>query len=163
MSGKVSRLTRDFCKPDIDCLAGRGRYNPLGTDMDRLRLKHVMAIALSLWLGFLACVLCCVQPVFAASLSTHAQISRVRAAANEDAYDRMADIGLCCHQTGKTPEKNRQGTTNVSCCPLDATLIQKQDPVPPLRTYFSAIALPLFALDPLRCGSNPSVSGTVRD
>jgi len=43
------------------------------------------------------------------------------------------------------------------------TLIQKQDPVPPLRTYFSAIALPLFALDPLRCGSNPSVSGTVRD
>jgi hypothetical protein len=114
--------------------------------MDRLRLKHVTAIALSLWLGFLACVLGCAQPLSATAQSTHRQIFQLKAAANEDAHDRMADVGSCCHHGGKTPEKNRQGTTNVSCCPLDATLIQKQDPVPPLRTYFSVFVLPLLAL-----------------
>jgi hypothetical protein len=117
--------------------------------MDRLRLKHVTAVALSLWLGFLACVLGCVQPVFAGSLSTRAQIIRVGAAADEDGHDRMADVGSCCHHSGKTPDKNRQGTSNVSCCPLDATLIQRQDPVPPLRTYFSVFVLALLALHAL--------------
>ena len=118
----------------------------MGMHMDRLLLKHVTAVALSLWLGFLACVLGCVQPVSEAAASTRAQISQLKAAANEDDQDRMTDVGSCCHHSGKTPEKNRRGTANLSCCPLDATLIQKQDPVPPLRTSFPVFVLPLLAL-----------------
>lgn len=51
--------------------------------MDRLRLKHLTAVALSLWLGFLACVLGCGQAVSEAAASTRAQISQLKAAATK--------------------------------------------------------------------------------
>jgi hypothetical protein len=117
-----------------------------GTCLGRLRLKQVTASALSLWLGFLACVLGCAQPVFASVQPTQPRTSELKAAASEDDNDRAAGGGSCCHHRGKTPDKNETGTSNSSCCHWDATLVQKQDPAPPSRTCFSVLALPLFAL-----------------
>ena len=114
--------------------------------MGQLRLKQMTASALSLWLGFLACVLGCAQPVFATVPSTQAQLSELKAAANEDDSDRTAGGGSCCHHSSKTPDENSQGTSNSSCCHWDATLVQKQDPAPPLRTCFSVFVPPLVAL-----------------
>jgi hypothetical protein len=113
--------------------------------MDRLRLTQVTASALSLWLGCLACVLGCVQPVSVPAPSTQ-RISELNATANEDDNDRMADSAPCCHHNGKSSEKNKQDSTNSSCWGLNATLTQKQDPVPPLRTFLSVFVLSLWVL-----------------
>jgi len=114
--------------------------------MNLRRLKHVTAIALSFWLGFLACALGCVQPVSESAPSTWARISGLEGAVNEEGHHRMADGEPCCHPNDKTSEKNRHSATNSSCCGLEATLIQKQDPVTPLRNYFSDFVLPLLVL-----------------
>jgi len=109
--------------------------------MGRLRLKQVTAIALSLWLGCLACLLGCVQPVSASTPPTQ-RISELKA--NENDNDRMANSAPCCHHSGKTSEKNKQGSTNSSCCGLNATLTQKQDPISTSRTYLSVFVLSLL-------------------
>lgn len=130
--------------------------------MDRLRLKRLTAIALTLWLGFLACVLGCAQPVSASALSAPAPFPRFNAAANENIHDRVADVGSCCHHSGKTQKKNGQGSENLSCCPLDATLLQKQDCVAPLRVYLHVFVLPLSALHaPVPSSANPEITGPI--
>ena len=115
----------------------------MGIPMDRLPLKQVTAIALSLWLGCLACVLGCVQPVSAFGPSTQ-RAPELKATANEDDTDRVADSSPCCRHSGKNSEKDKQ-STNPSCCGLNATLTQKQDPVPPLRSSLSVLVLSLLA------------------
>jgi hypothetical protein len=105
-----------------------------------------MAIALSLWLGFLACILGCAQPVSASALSTPARISERKTVTNELHNDWMADTGPCCHHSRKRSEKHQQDATTVSCCPLDATLIQKQDPTPPSRIFFLVFVSALLVL-----------------
>jgi hypothetical protein len=124
--------------------------------MGSLNLKHVTVIALSLWLGCLACVLGCVQPVSASS----PPISELKATANEDDNDRMADSAPCCHHSGKTSERSKQGSTNSSCCGLNATLTQKQDPKPPLRICLSVFVLSLLVSHssvPFSVGTDASV------
>ena len=73
--------------------------------MDWLRLKQVTAIALSLWLGCLACVFGCVQPVSASALPAQ-RISELKATANQEDSDRMADSVPCCHHGGKTSRRS---------------------------------------------------------
>ena len=128
--------------------------------MVRLPLKQVTAIALSLWLGCLACVLGCAHPVSAFTPSTQ-RASELKATANEVDTDQVADSDPCCHHSSKTPGKNKQGDTNSSCCGLNATITQKQDPVPPLRTFLSVFVLSLWLLHssvPLSVSTDTSAS-----
>jgi hypothetical protein len=110
-------------------------------------VRPVTATLLAFWLGFLACVLGCAQPVLA-STPSGPQISEARAAATEADSDKMADAGPCCHHHQGTSDKNKQGLQTISCCPLDATLIQKQDPASSKVGHPYAVVLILLVLNP---------------
>jgi hypothetical protein len=107
----------------------------------------VTATLLAFWLGFLACVLGCARPVLA-STPSGPQISEASAAATQADSDKMADAGPCCHHHQGTSDKNKQGLQTISCCPLDATLIQKQDPASSKSGHPYAVVLILFVLNP---------------
>ena len=109
-------------------------------------LRPVTATALALWLGFLACILGCAQPILA-SIPSHTQISEPTTAASEDDSGKMVDAGPCCHHHRGASDKNNQGLQTISCCPLDATLIQKQDPISPKCSHPYAAVLMLFAFN----------------
>jgi len=109
-------------------------------------LRPITATALALWLGFLACVLGCAPPVLA-STSSDAQISEPRAAVSEGDSARMVDDRPCCHHRHGAPDKNSQGLQTISCCPLDATLIQKQDPLSSKSAHPFAAVLMLFVFN----------------
>src|ERR1700693_2779126 len=95
-------------------------------------LRPVTATALALWLGFLACVLGCAQPIVTSTLS-HAQVSKPTA--DQGDGDKMAEAGSCCHHHHGTSDKSNHGLQTISCCPLDATLIQKEDPASPKSSH----------------------------
>jgi hypothetical protein len=103
-------------------------------------LRPVLSIALSCWLGFLACVLGCLQPMRAAAPCQGAQASQLDAAT---AYKSDTE-DPCCHHSRNSSRTPKERNT-VSCCPLDATLIQKQDPAPPLRSDLYVAVLTLLA------------------
>jgi len=109
-------------------------------------LRPVTATALALWLGFLACVLGCSQSVLA-STPTSIQISESKAAGNKT-DGNIGDAGSCCHHRHGTSDGTKQGIQTISCCPLDATLIQKQDPASPNTSHSYAVVLLLFTLNP---------------
>jgi hypothetical protein len=110
-------------------------------------LRPVTATLLAFWLGFLACVLGCAQPVLA-STPSGPQISEASAIATQADSDKMGDAGPCCHHHQGTSDKNKQGLQTISCCPLDATLIQKQDPASSKSGHPYAVVLILFVLNP---------------
>jgi hypothetical protein len=109
-------------------------------------LRPVTTTVLAFWLGFLACLLGCAQPVLA-STSSRTQIFQSRTTANE-ADSKMGDSGTCCHHHHGTSDGNKQGLQTISCCPLDATLIQKQDPGSANSGNTFAVVLMLFVLNP---------------
>ncbi len=109
-------------------------------------LRPLTATVLALWLGFLACVLGCAQPVLA-STASRTQIVESRTAANE-ADSKMGDAGSCCHHRHGTSDGNKPGVQTISCCPMDATLIQKQDPGPANSGHLYAVVLMIFVLNP---------------
>jgi hypothetical protein len=109
-------------------------------------LRPLTATVLAVWLGFLGCLLGCAQPVLA-STPSGSQISQSRAAGNE-ADSKMDDAGSCCHHHHGTSDGNKQGLQTISCCPLDATLIQKQDPGSAKSGNAYAVVLMLFVLNP---------------
>jgi hypothetical protein len=88
-------------------------------------LRQATATVLALWLGVLACVLGCSQSVLTSTPSRN-QISAPQTSVNDRGDGKLADAGPCCHHHGRTSDKN-QGRQTISCCPLDATLTQKQD------------------------------------
>jgi len=108
-------------------------------------LRHLTATVLALWLGFLACVLGCGQPVLA-STPFRTEISTSRTPANE-ADSKMADAGSCCHHHHGSSDGNKPGVQTISCCPLDATLIQKQDPGA-ANSGHHAVVFMIFVLNP---------------
>jgi hypothetical protein len=110
-------------------------------------LRPVTATVLAFWLGFLACLLGCAQPVLA-STPSRTQIFESRTTANE-ADSKMGDSDACCHHHRGTSDGNKQGLQTISCCPLDATLIQKQDPGSANSGNTYAVVLMLFVLNPL--------------
>ena len=90
-------------------------------------LRSVVSVALSCWFGFLACMLGCAQPSLAVAHCEQSQASGVNAAS---ANSKRQTAEPCCNhgrnQSDGTHNKTHGG---ASCCPLDATLIQKQDSV----------------------------------
>jgi hypothetical protein len=116
--------------------------------MRAMHLRPVTATVLSFWLGFLACVLGCARPGLASTPSSPTQISESRVAASEGSSGQMADAEPCCHHSHGASQKNNQGAKAVSCCPLDATLIQKQDPVSAVSAHSYVAVLTLFVFHP---------------
>lgn len=109
-------------------------------------LRPLTATVLAFWLGFLACLLGCTQPVLA-SAPSHTEIFESRTPANE-ADSKMGDAGSCCHHHHGTSDGNKRGVQTISCCPLDATLIQKQDPGSANSGHHYAVVLMIFVLNP---------------
>ena len=109
-------------------------------------LRPLTATVLASWLGFLACVLGCAQPVLASGPS-HTQIVESKTTANE-ADSKMGDAGSCCHRHHRTSDGNKPGVQTISCCPLDATLIQKQDPGAANGGHHYAVVLMIIVLNP---------------
>ena len=96
--------------------------------MRRLRLKAFVASGLSLWLGALACLLGCAQPGLASARAIHPS-QPLQCGTAETA----SDDGDCCHQGKSDPQQKDQAPKNLYCCPLDATIGQKQDAAPVLH------------------------------
>lgn len=92
--------------------------------MSVLRPQSLTATVLSLWLGVLACALGCANPVSASTPRSASQAVKGSAALCNDRDDADGDSPCC---TGHGSSRSSQKHHNVSCCPLDATLIQKQD------------------------------------
>src|SRR5580765_1038956 len=114
-------------------------------------LKSLAAVALSLWLGALACLMGCAQPVLASLTPTHRQqVFECKTSAN-------ADDGSCCHRGKSTSDKN-QATHSLSCCPLDATLSQKQDPTPISHAELSGTPLLTVIDSPFQHSANGTAS-----
>jgi hypothetical protein len=109
-------------------------------------LRHLTATVLALWLGFLACVLGCAQPVLA-STPSRIQIIESKTTANE-VDSKIGNAGSCCHHHHGTSDGNKPGVQTISCCPLDATLIQKQDAGAANSGHHSAVVLMIFVLNP---------------
>jgi hypothetical protein len=136
--------------------------------MHLLRPRPLTATALSLWIGFLACVLGCAQPVLSSTTHAHAQLSEPEPAARGDANSTVGSEGPCCHHT-RGSQKNKQPAQTISCCPLDATLLQKQDPVSHFRDFSSVLVVSLlqfhssFELSALTATSDPPLWHTGRD
>jgi hypothetical protein len=124
-----------------------------------------MSTALSCWLGFLACVLGCALPMSATVLCERAQVSELDAAARHE----TAGADACCHHSRNSSGSSKETEHNtVSCCPLDATLLQKQNPAPPRsELYVAILALPIFSsLNQLSAGDAlrlPTLSHPGRD
>lgn len=116
----------------------------LNAKMLRLSLHRLTAVSLSLWLGFLACLLGC-APTFAASITCKTYVS---VGENTGA----TEAGSCCEH--RHSGKSQQAST-VSCCPMEATLTQKQNPVASLRPY---VLLLIVALSPFHTAVQLSAS-----
>ena len=124
-------------------------------------LRHLTATVLAFWLGFLACLLGCAQPVLA-STPFNAEIFGSRTIANE-ADSKMGDAGSCCHHHHGTSDGNKQSVQTISCCPLDATLIQKQDPGATNSVLMIFVVNPSFRLSASNGINTPPVGHAGRD
>ena len=109
-------------------------------------LRQLTATVLAFWLGFLACLLGCAPPVLA-STPSRTEIFESRTMANE-ADSKMDDAGSCCHHHHGTSDGNKQSVQTISCCPLDATLIQEQDPGAANSGHHYAVVLMIFLVNP---------------
>jgi hypothetical protein len=92
--------------------------------MNLFCLQSLTATVLSVWLGFLACALGCAHPVSASTKHSAAQVSKANGMLCVDA-DKADGESSCC--TGHGSSRPSQKHHSISCCPLDATLIQKHD------------------------------------
>jgi hypothetical protein len=92
-------------------------------------------------------VLGCSQAV-RASTPSRPQISESTAAVDDGDSGKMAGAAPCCHHHSGTSDKNKQSPQTISCCPLDATLIQKQDPASPKSVHPDEFALMLVVFNP---------------
>lgn len=106
--------------------------------MNALKLKSLMAVGLSLWLGALACAIGCAQPMLAGPAS-HPQASSCKTGARSEA----ADDASCCQHGKGSSEKERPATRDASCCASEATLNQKQNASDLFKSQSSAITFTL--------------------
>jgi hypothetical protein len=163
----LSALTFGWRLPIDGNRSARSCYNRSRRLMHLLRPRPLTAAALSLWIGFLACVLGCAQPVLASPKPMHAQFSEPESAARGDAGGTISSEGLCCHHS-RGSQKDKQPVQSVSCCSLDATLLQKQDAVSLSRTPFVApvtllLSHPALPLCAAREIDAPHLAHTGRD
>src|SRR5579863_4713818 len=89
--------------------------------MNVLRPRSLTAAALSLWLGVLACALGCAHPL-SASTKLAAQVKANQTLCVDDEADGESS---CCTSHGSSHPSQKHHS--ISCCPLDATLIQEHD------------------------------------
>jgi hypothetical protein len=115
--------------------------------MQLLRPRPLAATALSLWIGFLACVLGCAQPILAPPKLAQAQLLQSQAAPLADVHRTVTREEPCCHHT-RGSHKDSQRVEKISCCPLDATLLQKPDPASFSRASFLIATLTLLISQP---------------
>jgi hypothetical protein len=87
--------------------------------MSLFRPQSLTATVLSLWLGVLACALGCAHPVSASTKQLRANQTLC-----VDANEADGESSCC---TGHGSSRPSQKHHSISCCPLDATLIQKHD------------------------------------
>jgi hypothetical protein len=92
--------------------------------MSVFRPQSLTSTVFSLWLGFLACALGCAHPVSASTPRSASQALQANETLCNDDNDADGDSSCC---TGHGPSHSSQKHHNISCCLLDATLIQKQD------------------------------------
>src|SRR5262249_11329161 len=88
------------------------------------------------------------------------QFSEAESAARRDTTGTITSEGPCCHHS-RGSHKNKQSVQTVSCCPLDATLLQKQNPVsfPGTSSLFAAGTLLLSRSPlPLTAGAETTAS-----
>jgi hypothetical protein len=90
--------------------------------MSLFRPQSLTATVLSLWLGVLACALGCAHPISASTKHSAAQVKANQTLCVDDEADGESS---CC--TGHGSSHPSQKHHSISCCPLDATLIQKHD------------------------------------
>jgi hypothetical protein len=93
--------------------------------MNAFRPRSLTATVLSLWLGFLACALGCAHPVAASTLRSSSQVAKANETLCSDGNNADGDSPCCTGHGSSHPSPKHH---SISCCPLDATLIQKQDP-----------------------------------
>jgi hypothetical protein len=99
-------------------------------------LRPATATVLSLWLGVLACLLGCIKTASASPQGNQAsEVGALNCPAGRE-------VGDPCCQQGHNPagsEKNRHH--EISCCPAETALIQKQNFTSPVLTYLFAAVL----------------------
>jgi hypothetical protein len=86
--------------------------------------QSLTATVLSVWIGFLACALGCAHPVSASTRSAASQSLKANETLCVDANEPDGESSCC---TGHGSSRPSQKHHSISCCPLDATLIQKHD------------------------------------
>jgi hypothetical protein len=91
--------------------------------MNAFRSRSLIATVLSLWLGFLACALGCANPVSASTPRSSSQV-KTNETLCSDGNDAAGDSPCCTSHGSSRPSQKHH---SISCCPLDATLMQKQD------------------------------------
>ena len=100
--------------------------------------RAVVSTVLSCWFGFLACLLGCAQPTLAAPQCESTHMPREHLApASTDPGDSLS---CCNHGRSRSDGPSRNQHKTASCCPLDATLTQKQVSVTPVSA--GALAVP---------------------
>lgn len=92
--------------------------------MNVFRTQSLTATALSLWLGLLACALGCAHPVSASTKHSAARVLKADQTLCVDGTEIDGESSCC---TGHGSSRPSQKHHSISCCPLDATLIQKHD------------------------------------
>jgi hypothetical protein len=102
--------------------------------------RSMAGVALSLWMGALACLMGCALPV---SASSHQQATGLQAKANCDANSNLGETEPCCHH-GSSSSKKTKHDNQIACCVSDATVIQKQDPVSISRAESVAFVVVVF-------------------
>jgi hypothetical protein len=105
-------------------------------------LRSATATVLSLWLGVLACLLGCVKT--ASASPERSQASTVGAI---NCPSGNGEVGDSCCQQGHNPGGSEKGRHHeISCCPTETALIQKQDLTSPVLTHLFAAVLSLVNL-----------------
>jgi hypothetical protein len=107
--------------------------------MNVLPIRSGLAIALSCWLGFLACILGCAMPL---STSTSSCDKKQISAGATAAGKQDSDLA-CCHHNRSSSESHKHNPNDGSCCTMNVTLTQKNDQSPSLVCNSHAVETPL--------------------
>jgi hypothetical protein len=92
-------------------------------------MKAVMAVAISLWMAALACVMGCTQPILASPSQVLDASASQRNSISHGQPDLMANMESCHHSGNNSPapsnDKKPPSEGAVSCCPLETTVTPK--------------------------------------
>jgi hypothetical protein len=109
-------------------------------------LDPILASALSFWMAAAACVLGCMQPVFAnaAQGAPQKEASIAQSHSRNQAHTGpMPDMDCCHHEKSPSDPASEKKPHHqaVSCCPLDARLTPAQKFAPPSAIAFKSDAV----------------------